>query len=120
MASDMAQMKNNAIVCNIGHFDNEIDMQGLENYPGIEIQNIKDQISQLRTDVDNIKTEHSPLPRLIEDNTKLIEQLRLNLIPGKWMLLISIPQTTNLNFILSMPFLIESCIFKAVDWKCNL
>ena len=47
MASDMAQMKNNAIVCNIGHFDNEIDMQGLENYPGIEIQNIKDQVDRL-------------------------------------------------------------------------
>jgi adenosylhomocysteinase len=35
MAKDMAQMKNNAIVGNIGHFDNEIDMQGLESYPGI-------------------------------------------------------------------------------------
>lgn len=35
MAEHMAQMKNNAIVCNIGHFDNEIDMEGLENYPGI-------------------------------------------------------------------------------------
>jgi len=30
MVSHMAQMKNNAIVCNIGHFDNEIDMEGLE------------------------------------------------------------------------------------------
>jgi adenosylhomocysteinase len=29
MASDMAQMKNNAIVGNIGHFDNELDMEGL-------------------------------------------------------------------------------------------
>jgi adenosylhomocysteinase len=29
-------MKNNAIVGNIGHFDNEIDMEGLENYPGIK------------------------------------------------------------------------------------
>lgn len=36
MASHMAQMKNNAIVCNIGHFDNEIDMEGLEKYPGIK------------------------------------------------------------------------------------
>jgi len=34
-------MKNNAIVCNIGHFDNEVDMNGLENYPGIVRQNIK-------------------------------------------------------------------------------
>jgi adenosylhomocysteinase len=30
-AAHMAQMKHNAIVCNIGHFDNEIDMAGLEN-----------------------------------------------------------------------------------------
>jgi adenosylhomocysteinase len=36
MASHMAQMKNNAIIGNIGHFDNEIDMEGLENYPGIK------------------------------------------------------------------------------------
>jgi adenosylhomocysteinase len=36
MVSDMAQMKNNAIVGNIGHFDNEIDMDGLEAYPGIK------------------------------------------------------------------------------------
>lgn len=43
MAHHMAQMKNNAIVCNIGHFDNEIDMEGVENYPGIVRQNIKPQ-----------------------------------------------------------------------------
>jgi adenosylhomocysteinase len=42
MASDMAQMKNNAIVANIGHFDNEIDMIGLESYPGMVIEPIKD------------------------------------------------------------------------------
>jgi len=30
----MAGMKHNAIVCNIGHFDNEIDMSGLARYPG--------------------------------------------------------------------------------------
>jgi len=35
MAHQMAQMKNNAIVGNIGHFDNEIDMAGLGKYPGI-------------------------------------------------------------------------------------
>lgn len=46
MASDIAQMKNNAIVGNIGHFDNEIDMANLEKYPGIEIQNIKDQVDR--------------------------------------------------------------------------
>lgn len=41
MVSDMVQMKNNAIVGNIGHFDNEIDMVGLESYPGIKIIEIK-------------------------------------------------------------------------------
>jgi len=46
MASDMAQMKNNAIVGNIGHFDNEIDMKGLEKYPGIQEINIKDQVDR--------------------------------------------------------------------------
>ena len=39
-------MKNNAIVGNIGHFDNEIDMEGLENYPGIKRQNIKPQLDR--------------------------------------------------------------------------
>lgn len=46
MATDMAQMKNNAIVGNIGHFDNEIDIAGLDNYPGMEVQNIKDQVDR--------------------------------------------------------------------------
>ena len=43
MVHHMAEMKNNAIVCNIGHFDNEIDMAGLETYPGIKKVNIKPQ-----------------------------------------------------------------------------
>jgi adenosylhomocysteinase len=34
MADDMSKMKNNAIVGNIGHFDNEIDMAGLFNWKG--------------------------------------------------------------------------------------
>merc|ERR1712032_520014 len=38
----MAKMKNNAIVGNIGHFDNEIDMAGLEGFPGIKTENIKE------------------------------------------------------------------------------
>jgi adenosylhomocysteinase len=46
MAHHMAQMKNNAIVGNIGHFDNEIDMDGLENYPGIKITEIKPQVDR--------------------------------------------------------------------------
>merc|ERR1712151_371066 len=44
MKHHMAQMKNNAIVGNIGHFDNEIDMEGLESYPGIEKVEIKPQV----------------------------------------------------------------------------
>merc|ERR1712013_950761 len=39
----MKAMKNNAIVGNIGHFDNEIDMAGLEGFPGIKVENIKPQ-----------------------------------------------------------------------------
>jgi adenosylhomocysteinase len=46
MAEHMAKMKNNAIVGNIGHFDNEIDMAGLHKYPGIQIQNIKPQVDR--------------------------------------------------------------------------
>ena len=46
MASDMAAMKNNAIVGNIGHFDNEIDMAGLFAYPGVTRQNIKPQVDR--------------------------------------------------------------------------
>ena len=44
MADQMARMKNNAIVGNIGHFDNEIDMAGLAKYPGVVRQNIKPQV----------------------------------------------------------------------------
>jgi len=46
MAHHMAQMKNNAIVGNIGHFDNEIDMAGLEAYPGISRTEIKAQVDR--------------------------------------------------------------------------
>jgi adenosylhomocysteinase len=41
---DMARMKHNAIVCNIGHFDNEIDMAGLARVPGIRKTSIKAQV----------------------------------------------------------------------------
>jgi adenosylhomocysteinase len=40
-ADHMARMKHNAIVGNIGHFDNEIDIAGLANLPGIEKVNLK-------------------------------------------------------------------------------
>merc|ERR1712147_215768 len=42
----MKKMKNNAIVGNIGHFDNEIDMEGLEKFPGIKVENIKAQVDR--------------------------------------------------------------------------
>jgi len=32
----MLKMKDQAIVCNIGHFDNEIQVDRLNNYPGIK------------------------------------------------------------------------------------
>ncbi len=41
MAEQMAKMKNDAIVCNIGHFDVEIDVAGLEKYPGVKKTEIK-------------------------------------------------------------------------------
>jgi adenosylhomocysteinase len=43
-AEDMARMRHNAIVCNIGHFDNEIDMAGLARTPGITRETIKPQV----------------------------------------------------------------------------
>lgn len=46
MAEDMKKMKNNAIVGNIGHFDNEIDMEGLETLPGIKRIEIKPQVDR--------------------------------------------------------------------------
>merc|ERR1712125_90035 len=42
----MKKMKNNAIVGNIGHFDNEIDMEGLEGLEGIKVENIKPQVDR--------------------------------------------------------------------------
>jgi len=42
----MKKMKNNAIVGNIGHFDNEIDMDGLEKTEGIKCENIKPQVDR--------------------------------------------------------------------------
>ena len=42
----MAAMKDQAIVCNIGHFDNEIQVARLEKWPGITKTNIKPQVDQ--------------------------------------------------------------------------
>ena len=45
-SADIARMKHQAIVGNIGHFDNEIDMVGLMATPGIERVNIKPQVDK--------------------------------------------------------------------------
>ena len=45
-ADHMARMKDKAIVANIGHFDNEIDMAGLKKYKGIQHKNIKPQYDE--------------------------------------------------------------------------
>lgn len=42
----MNKMKDQAIVCNIGHFDNEIQIAKLNNYPGIKKVNIKPQVDK--------------------------------------------------------------------------
>jgi len=46
MIDHMAKLKNNAIVGNIGHFDNEIDIAGLTKFPGIKRINIKPQVDR--------------------------------------------------------------------------
>src|SRR5262245_65000504 len=45
-ANDMMRMKDKAIVGNIGHFDNEIDMAGLKKVPGVRRVNIKPQYDE--------------------------------------------------------------------------
>ena len=40
----MARMKHQAILGNIGHFDNEIDMAGLEAFPGVVRKTVKPQV----------------------------------------------------------------------------
>ncbi|HYX93369.1 MAG TPA: adenosylhomocysteinase [Myxococcaceae bacterium] len=42
----LERMKDGAILCNIGHFDIEIDVRWLESYPGIRETNIKPQVDQ--------------------------------------------------------------------------
>lgn len=42
----MEQMKDSAIVCNIGHFDNEIQVDKLKKFPGIQKVNIKPQVDK--------------------------------------------------------------------------
>ena len=45
-AEHMSRMKDQAIVCNIGHFDNEIQVDALEAWPGVVKENIKPQVDK--------------------------------------------------------------------------
>ncbi|HYH60412.1 MAG TPA: adenosylhomocysteinase, partial [Solirubrobacterales bacterium] len=45
-AAQMGRMKHQAIVGNIGHFDNEIDMAGLERLPGVKRDTVKPQVDE--------------------------------------------------------------------------
>jgi adenosylhomocysteinase len=47
-AGHMGRMKHQAIVGNIGHFDNEIDIAGLSQVPGVERVNVKPQVDEWR------------------------------------------------------------------------
>ena len=42
----MTRMKDQAVICNIGHFDNEIQVDKLNNYPGVKRTNIKPQVDK--------------------------------------------------------------------------
>jgi len=42
----MAKMRHNAIVCNIGHFDNEIQVKELKEFPGVQREQIKPQVDK--------------------------------------------------------------------------
>ena len=42
----MTEMPDQAIVCNIGHFDNEIQVEALKNFPGIRCENVKPQVDR--------------------------------------------------------------------------
>ncbi|MBK8756442.1 MAG: adenosylhomocysteinase [Actinomycetales bacterium] len=58
-AEHMAAMKNKAIVANIGHFDNEIDMAGLGRVPGIVKTEIKPQVHEWTFPGTAERAEHS-------------------------------------------------------------
>ncbi len=58
-AEHMARMKHNAIVGNIGHFDNEIDMDGLAKIPGVTRVNVKPQVDEWIFPADGQRPAHS-------------------------------------------------------------
>jgi adenosylhomocysteinase len=58
-AEQIARMKHNAIVGNIGHFDTEIDMAGLAHYPGVERITIKPQVDEWIFPAEGGRPRHS-------------------------------------------------------------
>ncbi|MFI5613019.1 adenosylhomocysteinase [Amycolatopsis sp. NPDC051903] len=58
-AAQMGRMKHNAIVANVGHFDNEIDMAGLAKVPGIRKLQIKPQVHEWRFPAAEGRAAHS-------------------------------------------------------------
>jgi adenosylhomocysteinase len=58
-AAHMQRMKHNAIVGNIGHFDNEIDMAGLADVPGVKRDGIKPQVDEWVFPPDGDRDSHS-------------------------------------------------------------
>ncbi|MGZ6909777.1 MAG: adenosylhomocysteinase [Acidimicrobiia bacterium] len=58
-ADQMARMKHNAIVGNIGHFDNEIDMSGLAKTDGVERITIKPQVDEWKFPATGDRAGHS-------------------------------------------------------------
>ncbi len=58
-AEQMSRMKHQAIVANIGHFDNEIDMAGLETYPGVVRKTVKPQVDLWTFPGSGDRTAHS-------------------------------------------------------------
>ena len=55
----MSRMKHNAILGNIGHFDNEIDMAGLEKYDGVVRKNVKPQVDLWTFPAQGDQAEHA-------------------------------------------------------------
>jgi adenosylhomocysteinase len=59
LADDMRRMKHQAIVGNIGHFDNEIDIAGLARIPGVTRNTIKPQVDEWVLPAEDGRPEHS-------------------------------------------------------------
>jgi adenosylhomocysteinase len=55
----MSRMKDQAIVCNIGHFDNEIQIDRLNSAKGVEKVNVKPQVDQYNFSADKGKPAHT-------------------------------------------------------------